>query len=253
MSRRLPLAASLATCFLLALPACAQTPLDQAIVQRYPLTKATADRSDIVTAGTVMTLKKDGLLTFSKDHGKSQIVVKDGRFTASGMTKMAGFSFAGHSTTNAVQRTFVAGEKLFLIDEQTLPDGVQLTLMSDAIQDVRYIAYVKFPFPKGSPPAPDVILTQIDQVMAADGAPAPAAAAAPAPPPAAPMAAIPPPPPPPDQPAAPPPTLEKGQTKDQVIAGFGQPVRVVKLGTKEIDYYKDMKITYVGGKVSNVE
>jgi len=37
-----------------------------------------------------------------------------------------------------------------------------------------------------------------------------------------------------------------------VVAGFGQPVRTAKLaGTKEIYFYKDMKVTFTNGKVSN--
>ena len=78
--------------------------------------------------------------------------------------------------------------------------------------------------------------------------PAPAPAAAPAP--VAPMPEIAPPPPPAD---APPPTIALGQTKSQVTAAFGQPVRTAKLGVKEIYYYKDMKVTFTNGKVSNVE
>ena len=71
-------------------------------------------------------------------------------------------------------------------------------------------------------------------------------------------AAVPPPPPPdiapPPPPAdAPPATIALGQTKDQVTAAFGQPVRIAKLGVKEIFYYKDMKVTFTNGKVSNVE
>ena len=41
--------------------------------------------------------------------------------------------------------------------------------------------------------------------------------------------------------------------KDQVVANFGQPTKVVKLGTKEIDYYPDMKVVYTNGKVSDVQ
>ena len=67
----------------------------------------------------------------------------------------------------------------------------------------------------------------------------------------APLPEIAPPPPPAD--AAPPPTIEVGQTMDQVIAGFGQPLRVAKLGVKTIFYYKDMKATFTNGKISNVE
>jgi outer membrane protein assembly factor BamE (lipoprotein component of BamABCDE complex) len=44
-----------------------------------------------------------------------------------------------------------------------------------------------------------------------------------------------------------------GQTKDQVTAAFGQPLKVASLGGKVIFYYKDMKVTFSSGKVSDVE
>jgi hypothetical protein len=37
------------------------------------------------------------------------------------------------------------------------------------------------------------------------------------------------------------------------MAAFGQPLRSAKIGVKEIFYYKDMKVTFMNGKVSNVE
>jgi hypothetical protein len=81
------------------------------------------------------------------------------------------------------------------------------------------------------------------QVWARSGdAPGPAAAT--------PLPDIAPPPPPPD---APPPTITIGQTKEQVTAAFGQPLKMAKVGVKEILYYKDMKVTFTNGKVSNVE
>jgi hypothetical protein len=85
--------------------------------------------------------------------------------------------------------------------------------------------------------------------------PSPAAAPVPvAPPPApAPLPDIAPPPPPADVPPPDPPTVSLGQTIDQVTAGFGQPLRVAKLGVKAIFYYKDMKVTFTNGKVTNVE
>ena len=42
-------------------------------------------------------------------------------------------------------------------------------------------------------------------------------------------------------------------TKDQVTTIFGQPKRIANLGTKEIDYYPDMKVTFVKGKVTDVQ
>ncbi len=50
-----------------------------------------------------------------------------------------------------------------------------------------------------------------------------------------------------------PPTLGLGQSIEEVTAAVGQPVRVVDLGSKKIYVYKDMKITFTGGKVSAIE
>jgi hypothetical protein len=53
-------------------------------------------------------------------------------------------------------------------------------------------------------------------------------------------------PPPPQQ-------IEKGQTPDQVIAAIGQPDKIVNLGAKQIYVYKDIKVTFLNGKVSDVQ
>ncbi len=48
-------------------------------------------------------------------------------------------------------------------------------------------------------------------------------------------------------------TVEVGMTPDQVTAALGKPDKIVKLTTKQIYIYKDMKVTFVGGKVSDVQ
>jgi hypothetical protein len=47
--------------------------------------------------------------------------------------------------------------------------------------------------------------------------------------------------------------IEKGQTPDQVKAAIGTPDKIVNLGTKQIYVYKDIKVTFVNGKVSDVQ
>jgi hypothetical protein len=42
-----------------------------------------------------------------------------------------------------------------------------------------------------------------------------------------------------------------GQTIDEVTAALGQPKSVVDLGAKKIYVYRDMKVTFKGGKVSD--
>jgi hypothetical protein len=40
---------------------------------------------------------------------------------------------------------------------------------------------------------------------------------------------------------------------DQVVAILGQPEKSVDLGSKQIYVYKDLKVTFVNGKVSDVQ
>jgi hypothetical protein len=56
-----------------------------------------------------------------------------------------------------------------------------------------------------------------------------------------------------DQPQAEPASIEKGMTTDQVEAAMGKPEKKVTLGTKQIYYYKDMKVIFLSGKVSDVQ
>jgi hypothetical protein len=126
--------------------------------------------------------------------------------------------------------------------------GAVFYLLSDPYKDtsgddVRYTALLTFAFPKGWTPTVDQMDKMVAEVFSVQ----------PAQPAEAPPAPIAPPPPPPDQPAAAPKTIEIGQTKDQVIANLGQPEKIIKLRTKETYLYKDMKVIFVSGKVSDVQ
>jgi hypothetical protein len=57
----------------------------------------------------------------------------------------------------------------------------------------------------------------------------------------------------PEQQQAEPASIEKGMTPDQVEAAMGKPEKKVTLGTKQIYYYKDMKVVFLNGKVSDVQ
>jgi uncharacterized membrane protein YgcG len=54
---------------------------------------------------------------------------------------------------------------------------------------------------------------------------------------------------PPPQPAQ----IEKGMTPDQVKNAIGTPDKIINLGAKEIYVYKDIKVTFINGKVSDVQ
>ena len=263
------------------------TLIQDKLVSQIKLTKSTADHSDIVTAGDVVLLHKDGLMmcssassyAFSNTYANGVLAAnyknraKDAA-KAFGLGKIpvfgGGTSASDAANNGCASRKFVAGEKFWITGVAVQKDGILVSTFSDPYNDVRYYGEIKFQFPKGSvPPVDDFVKTVSDVITVAPAddkggqsdqagqggqagpgghAAAPARAAPSAPP--APMAAIAPPPPPAD---APPPTIAIGQTKDQVTAAFGQPTRAAKLGVKEIYYYKDMKVTFTNGKVSNVE
>ena len=215
------------------------------------LTKATADKSAIVTAGSVIVLHKDNLVLYST---ATRFPPSDSYVNG---TIKPGFMSAAY-LRNETARAFVAGEKLWVTRILFEPknDGVVLEFLSDPFDDARYWGTLKFSFAKGSPPpGPEEFLKTVAQVLTVEALAAPAQVDPPpvTPPPVETLDPIPPPPPPPDQPAAPPPTLNLEMTKDQVIAIMGQPLRIGNLGAKQIYIYKDLKVTLTGGKVTNIE
>jgi hypothetical protein len=279
--------------FLLAIVAClspgaglqaqtAATPADiqNALSSQYTLTKPTAAKDDIVTAGAVLVLKKDGLLMCATStQVPATNSYKDGHISqgAWGAMKMPGMGhvFSHFGQTAPQTRKFVAGEKFWVTKITVGDDGIVFDLLSDPISDVRYYSQLKFPYSKGAYPSIDQATSTVAEVLsiqpadnssdsASQGgqqqqAPASAsnvaatpAATTPAAGPAT-MAPIAPPPPPADAPPAQPKTIALKQTKEQVVAILGPPTKVVNLGSKEIDIYPDMKVTFVNNKVTDVQ
>ncbi len=58
----------------------------------------------------------------------------------------------------------------------------------------------------------------------------------------------------PEQAQAPPPAVQLvGQTQDQVTAIFGQPQQIVNAGPKQIYIYKDLRVTFLNGKATDIQ
>jgi len=266
--------------------------IEKKLVSEYALTQATADQTDIVTAGAILVLKKGNVVMGPATQTTIyQSTYKDGKVNANfagklnnGLTRLG--RLPGAAPPQSPQtRTFVPGEKMWVTKIECKDDGVVFDLFTDAFADVRYRAALKFAFDKhGMMPSADqmsALVGEVFKVQPADDAtggdqkdqqqqqqappaaargqrqqapPRPAEAAAPPPVAEPALAPIAPPPPPVDEPQGPPKELKIGQSKDQVIANFGQPEKVVKLGAKEIYYYKDLgKVTFVNGKVTDVQ
>jgi hypothetical protein len=233
--------------------------LQEKLAEEIRLTKTTADRSDIVTAGDVVQLNKDGLMMCSTDSPTAYVnTYSNGALTSKGLGgsaikgfgigKLAGGMRDG-ANSSCSSRKFVAGEKFWVTGVKVQKDGVSMRVFSDPYNDVRYYGDIKFPFQRGAPiPPANALLETVKELVSVvpqEGVSFAMNAA-----PAASMAAVAPPLPPPDMP---PPTIAIGQTKEQVVTALGQPKRIVILGKKEIYYYPDFKVIFTNGKVSDVQ
>src|SRR6202047_1307407 len=255
-------AIAIAFSFLGMSPRSAGQGLQQKLEATYAITKPTDDKSDIVTAGAVLILQKDKIIMYSTANqvlpqntykaGK----LSEGAFGVHDNVQKFG-SFIGHPPPQQAQtqsRHFVTGEKFWVTGIATQSDGVVFTLFSDPYQDVRYQCTLKFVYPKGTTPSTDDVLktvAEVFKVQADDSAksddkqqPAAAADAQPAADQAPAAEAAPP---------APPATVAIGQTTDEVVAILGQPEKILNLGAKQIYVDKDLKVTFVKGKVTDAQ
>jgi hypothetical protein len=257
-----------------------QPTLEKQLESKYALTTPTADNTAIVTMGSTLILQKRGLSAGAAgNHVPTQNSYKDGQIRTGAATAVRRFgALAGYIPTvgstaataagaAGAGRDFVNGEKVFVtrIDVDRGKDAIVFNLISDAFDTGRYLASLRFEFPKGTVGKADLarvqpLLDEVFQIAPEDNSaaapagpapaqPAPPAAVAPPPPP---LPDIPPPPPPP---ADPPPTqsIGVGQTIDQVVAAMGKPKSIVDLGAKKIYVYPDIKVTFVNGKMTTAE
>ncbi|MFZ3332742.1 MAG: hypothetical protein WA197_19060 [Candidatus Acidiferrales bacterium] len=221
----------------------------------FTRTKVTTDRTDIVTAGSVLVLHKDGLVMAAVEaiapppnaYKNGAISMGFGANLAWGME----LAPANQQPASLAQRKFVTGEKFWVTEFLVKPDGAYLVFVSDPYNDVRYYGQLKFPFPKNGNPNADEVMKSIEEVVTVD-APADQPAADNSAPPAQ-QAEQPAPAPAASAPAAAPQTIALGQTTDQVVAILGQPQKIVNLGAKQMYFYPDMKVIFTNGKVSDVK
>jgi len=258
------------------------TELQQKLKEQIVLTRL-ASNGDIAVAGSVLVLQKDGLwMCGMNGAGPYENTYKNGKFSAGrfgwGMT----VGLLKIDMNSIPQLKFVTGDKFWVTAYSIDKGGVHLKFLSDPINDTRYYTVLKIPFPKGPPPTADDAMKMIAEVLTvepSEGAAQSTPPPAPAPPDAAPAPIAPPPPPPADDaaagaqnsavslaPVAPPPppppaddaaaapaTVSLGQTPKQVVAILGQPLKRAGVGARDIYLYKDLKVTFLKGKVEDIQ
>jgi hypothetical protein len=248
--------------------------LQEQLVAQYKVVKMGSDTSgySVVEPGTLLAVQKGGLLGVPYSD-KSPLTNKyeggtvhpPSSLAVSGRKALLGH-FSSTQSQGQTTKLFAKGDKVYAtkievnLDKDTVTLGIVACDTCNKTDPPTYNkTNVVFEFPKGSlgkTSAGDVedtigqLLSVSDDSQQGQGQPAgqdqPAAqgdqqaAQQPAQQPA-------------EQPAAEPQTIEKGQTTDQVQGSLGKPDKIVNLGTKQIWVYKDLKVTFLNGKVSDVQ
>ncbi len=254
-------------------PARAQAPtLQEQLAAQYKLVKMGSDTSgySVVDKGTLLAIQKGGILGVPYGDANVPATKYEGGTVKgpSGLSLMGRKSIMGKFGKEQTTHLFQVGDKVYpmKIDVNVAKDAVTLSVVAcDTCNKTDPPTYNKaqvlFQFPKGTlatasaGQVEDVIgqllaISSDDAQQAGDqgaqqqqqggdqGGQPPAAQQQPAAQ---------------EQPAAEPQTIEKGQTPDQVEAAMGKPDKIVNLGSKQIYVYKDLKVTFLNGKVSDVQ
>jgi hypothetical protein len=247
-------------------------PLEDQLKAQYTLVKMGSDTGGaaVVDQGTILVIKKGGILSVPYgDQAVAPTHYQDGTVHSPNSIMMKGLGFGmkkfGKEQTTRLMQT---GEKVY-------PSKVAVNLPKDQVEigiiacdscnntspTTFYKADVIFQFPKGTlaKASPSQVEDTIAGLLAIDdsggdqggqqggngngngndqggnqqgGGGGQAQQQAP--------------PPEPQQ-------IEKGQSPDQVKAALGAPDKIVNLGAKQIYVYKDLKVTFLNGKVSDVQ
>jgi hypothetical protein len=217
---------------------------------QYKIAKVGMDSSgwSVTEPGTVLVIQKGGILGVPP----ANLTIATATFKDGDLHAPNGLLFS------KVSRQLTIGEKIYIfkMDLNVKSDKISLFLIEcDACNNVQqpaaYKALLVFQFPKGYLDKAEASQVQdvISQVLAPDSSTGsndqqqapqqqqPAQSQQPAA----------------SQPDAAPLTVQIGQTIDQVKAILGPPEKTFDVGKKQIFVYKDVKITFVDGKVADVQ
>ncbi len=208
----------------------ANKPLEEALNGKYEVTKTGIDRFRITKPGTVLVIQKDGIFANpSTDYGTQTTRVTDGN-----VIEPKGFGAAFFA--NKTDRSLKAGEKVYITRIQVTNKDIRFEIMTADTMEVningntretRYAATVAFDFSAADLESAniDMIKKAINVVLIPEGEVAAASTK----------------------------TVQLGQTPEEVKAILGAPDNIIKLGPKEMFVYKNIKVIFVDGKVSDVQ
>lgn len=230
MGKIVPFAVMFATLAAPVLGAPDRQDLKTQLLELYEVTKTGRDELRVTSPGTVLVIQKEGITgNPSTEITEAMTVVENGEI---GQKK----GFLAKMSAKKSTRSFAIGERVYITRFFLGPEHVTVYITTVDTRDImvdgntkqaRYNGEVRFMFP------PKVLATStgaevkkvIDPVLAVEAELA----------------------------SAEPPTIELGQPPEAIEGILGKPVRIVKAADKIMWIYSDLKITFVDGKVSEIE
>jgi hypothetical protein len=208
----------------------------------------------VVEAGTVLTLQKGGVLgvpydnmVFCPSHYQDGTLKPPNTMCKLSVAKVSKY-------INSGEKVYVTKIEIIQKDEKVIFSIVECDSCNNVQSASQMKSQIVFHYPKGyleggadAGQVGDII----GQVLVADAgggdqqqaaAPADQGQQQQAAAPAAPAAA-----------AQPPASVQLGMTPDQVTGILGQPEKILNIGPKQIYVYKDIKVTFLNGKVADAQ
>ena len=204
--------------------------LKHSLETTYPITKQSVLAGTITRPGVVLVVKKEGITADKGTDSRYSVTkVHDGAIAQEG-------GAVGAIFTKKTSRAFKAGEKVFVTKIRVRKDGVMFLILSQEIYDVndkgttkpmRYKGAVKFEIPRDVIQTIDAATVKalVDPVLQPES----------------------------EASAVQTKTIRLGQTRGEVEELIGRPERIVDLGPKVTYVYRDMKVIFTEGKVSDVQ
>jgi hypothetical protein len=224
--------------------------LQEQLAAQYKLARIGSNGTVVVEPGTVLAVQKGGIISVP-----FKAVVKcSAKFQDNTLHPSIGFC-AG--MMKSVSQYLQRGSKVYPLKIEVNLDKAKISFQVVSCDSCNGVdpptgmkGEVVFEFPKGylEKAAAGAVEDTIGRVFSIGDDSQQQAQAQQEPPPAAqPQPAV------QAQAQAEPQTIQLGQTTDQVQAALGKPEKIVNLGTKQIYVYKDLKVTFLNNKVSDVQ
>jgi hypothetical protein len=206
--------------------------LREALVADYPLTKVgvvafKTDYNRITQPGTILAVRVPGIYA---DVANTEDAIVNTNVADGKVSQATGFTAAFGSNTT-MSRTLDPNEKVYVTDVLVKRDAVLLELLTVDVKTLadgrgtRYRAELNVKLPGLDTMTADDVKKTIDTVVA-DPAVSSAVESK---------------------------TVKLGMSADEVKKLLGNPDKILDLGTKQVFIYKDMKVTLVDAKVSDLQ